>query len=121
LNSQRSALQVKARDYFCGFYFFAWLWGVVGALLAVSLLVSLKVICERVPVLLPFVKLQFANKNKKQLRILHIFSAFNNLEVLKLRDSIENLCWHEFCKVDSVQSINTIGKGIICYNGHSFF
>jgi predicted PurR-regulated permease PerM len=37
---------------FVAFIFFAWLWGVAGALLAVPLLVSLKVICERVPVLL---------------------------------------------------------------------
>lgn len=36
---------------FVAFMFFAWLWGVVGALLAVPLLVTLKVICERVPAL----------------------------------------------------------------------
>jgi predicted PurR-regulated permease PerM len=36
---------------FVAFIFFAWLWGVVGALLAMPLLVSLKVICERVPAL----------------------------------------------------------------------
>lgn len=38
---------------FVAFIFFAWLWGVVGALLAVPLLVSLKIICEHVPALLP--------------------------------------------------------------------
>jgi predicted PurR-regulated permease PerM len=36
---------------FMAFIFFVWLWGVVGALLAMPLLVSLKVICERVPAL----------------------------------------------------------------------
>jgi predicted PurR-regulated permease PerM len=41
---------------FVAFIFFAWLWGVIGALLAVPLLVSLKVICEHVPVLLPAAK-----------------------------------------------------------------
>ena len=39
---------------FVAFIFFAWLWGVFGALLAVPLLVSFKVICERVPKLTPF-------------------------------------------------------------------
>jgi predicted PurR-regulated permease PerM len=38
---------------FVAFIFFAWLWGIFGALLAVPLLVSLKVICERVPQLVP--------------------------------------------------------------------
>lgn len=38
---------------FVALIFFAWLWGVVGALLAVPLLVSLKVVCERIPALLP--------------------------------------------------------------------
>jgi predicted PurR-regulated permease PerM len=38
---------------FVAFIFFAWLWGVFGALLAVPLLVTLKVICERVPALEP--------------------------------------------------------------------
>ena len=38
---------------FVAFIFFAWLWGIFGALLAVPLLVSLKVICERVPTLVP--------------------------------------------------------------------
>ena len=38
---------------FVAFIFFAWLWGIIGALLAVPLLVSLKVICERVPSLVP--------------------------------------------------------------------
>lgn len=38
---------------FVALMFFAWLWGVVGALLAVPLLVSLKVVCERIPALLP--------------------------------------------------------------------
>lgn len=41
---------------FVALIFFAWLWGVVGALLAVPLLVSLKVICERIPALLPVAK-----------------------------------------------------------------
>lgn len=41
---------------FVALIFFAWLWGVVGALLAVPLLVSLKVICERIPTLLPVAK-----------------------------------------------------------------
>jgi len=41
---------------FVAFIFFAWLWGAVGALLAVPLLVSVKVICERVPALLPVAK-----------------------------------------------------------------
>jgi len=34
---------------FVAFIFFVWLWGVIGALLAVPLLVSLKVMCGRVP------------------------------------------------------------------------
>jgi predicted PurR-regulated permease PerM len=38
---------------FVAFIYFIWLWGVFGALLAVPLLVSLKVVCERVPPLLP--------------------------------------------------------------------
>jgi len=38
---------------FVAFIFFAWLWGIIGALLAVPLLVSVKVICERVPPLVP--------------------------------------------------------------------
>jgi predicted PurR-regulated permease PerM len=38
---------------FIAFIFFAWLWGVFGALLAVPLLVTLKVICERVSALEP--------------------------------------------------------------------
>jgi predicted PurR-regulated permease PerM len=38
---------------FVAFVFFAWLWGVFGVLLAVPMLVSLKVICERVPKLMP--------------------------------------------------------------------
>jgi predicted PurR-regulated permease PerM len=38
---------------FVAFIFFAWLWGLIGVLLAVPLLVSVKVICERVPALLP--------------------------------------------------------------------
>lgn len=38
---------------FVAFIFFAWLWGVIGALLAAPLLVSLKVICERVHSLMP--------------------------------------------------------------------
>ena len=42
---------------FVAFIFFAWLWGVIGALLAVPLLVSLKVICEHVPALLPAAKI----------------------------------------------------------------
>jgi predicted PurR-regulated permease PerM len=36
---------------FVGLIFCAWLWGVIGAFLAVPLLVTLKVICDRVPVL----------------------------------------------------------------------
>ena len=38
---------------FIAFIFCAWLWGVAGALLAVPLLMSLKIICERVPGLSP--------------------------------------------------------------------
>jgi predicted PurR-regulated permease PerM len=41
---------------FVAFIFFAWLWGVAGALLAMPLLVSLKVICERVPALQHFTR-----------------------------------------------------------------
>jgi predicted PurR-regulated permease PerM len=41
---------------FVAFIFFVWLWGVIGALLAVPLLVSMKIICERVPALLPAAK-----------------------------------------------------------------
>ncbi|HEV2692583.1 MAG TPA: AI-2E family transporter [Verrucomicrobiae bacterium] len=38
---------------FVAFIFCAWLWGVAGALLAVPLLMSLKIVCERVPGLSP--------------------------------------------------------------------
>lgn len=38
---------------FIALIFFAWLWGVVGALLAMPILVTLKVICERVPAFAP--------------------------------------------------------------------
>jgi predicted PurR-regulated permease PerM len=38
---------------FVAFMFCAWLWGVCGALLAVPLLVSLKVVCARLPMLMP--------------------------------------------------------------------
>jgi hypothetical protein len=36
---------------FVALIFFAFLWGVIGALLAVPLLVTLKAVCERVPAL----------------------------------------------------------------------
>jgi predicted PurR-regulated permease PerM len=36
---------------FVALMFFVWLWGILGALLAMPLLVTLKVICERVPAL----------------------------------------------------------------------
>jgi predicted PurR-regulated permease PerM len=41
---------------FVAFIFFAWLWGVAGALLAVPLLVSMKIICEHAPALFPAAK-----------------------------------------------------------------
>lgn len=41
---------------FVAFVFFAWLWGIFGVLLAVPLLVSFKIVCERVPPLVPIAK-----------------------------------------------------------------
>jgi predicted PurR-regulated permease PerM len=36
---------------FVALIFFAWLWGIIGALLSVPLLVTTKIICDRIPAL----------------------------------------------------------------------
>jgi predicted PurR-regulated permease PerM len=36
---------------FLGLFFWGWLWGVPGALLAVPMMVALKIVCDRVPAL----------------------------------------------------------------------
>lgn len=42
---------------FVGLIFWGWLWGAAGALLAVPLLVSLKIVCDHVPSLAGFARI----------------------------------------------------------------
>lgn len=60
---------------FISLIFWTWLWGVPGALLSVPILVSIKVICERVPSLSPISELLTSQSN----------SIFDNLKLLRLR------------------------------------
>jgi hypothetical protein len=55
--------------------FWTWLWGVPGALLSVPILVSIKVICERVGSMSSVSELLTSESN----------SIFDNLKLLRLR------------------------------------
>jgi predicted PurR-regulated permease PerM len=55
--------------------FWTWLWGVPGALLSVPILVSIKVVCDRVPSMSPVSELLTSESN----------STFANLKLLRLR------------------------------------
>jgi predicted PurR-regulated permease PerM len=55
--------------------FWTWLWGVPGALLSVPILVSIKVICDRVPSMSPVSELLTSESN----------SIFDNLKLLRLQ------------------------------------
>jgi len=60
---------------FVSLIFWTWLWGVPGALLSVPILVSIKVICERVP----------ATSHVSELLTSESNSIFDNLKLLRLR------------------------------------
>ena len=60
---------------FVSLIFWTWLWGVPGALLSVPILVSIKVICERVPSMSHVSELLTSESN----------SIFDNLKLLRLR------------------------------------
>jgi len=60
---------------FVSLIFWTWLWGIPGALLSVPFLVSLKVICDRVPSLSHVSELLTSESN----------SIFDNLKLLALR------------------------------------
>jgi len=60
---------------FVSLIFWTWLWGVPGALLSVPILVSLKVICDRIPSMSPVSELLTSESN----------SVFESLKLLRLR------------------------------------
>jgi predicted PurR-regulated permease PerM len=60
---------------FASLIFWTWLWGVPGALLSVPILVSIKIICERVPSMSPVSELLTSESN----------SIFDNLKLLRIR------------------------------------
>jgi predicted PurR-regulated permease PerM len=60
---------------FVSLIFWTWLWGVPGALLSVPILVSIKVICERLPSMSHVSELLTSESN----------SIFDNLKLLRLR------------------------------------
>jgi predicted PurR-regulated permease PerM len=60
---------------FVSLIFWTWLWGVPGALLSVPILVSIKVLCERVPSMSSVSELLTSESN----------SIFDNLKLLRLR------------------------------------
>jgi predicted PurR-regulated permease PerM len=60
---------------FVSLIFWTWLWGVPGALLSVPILVSIKVICERVPSMAHVSELLTSESN----------SIFDNLKLMQLR------------------------------------
>jgi predicted PurR-regulated permease PerM len=60
---------------FISLMFWTWLWGVPGALLSVPILVSIKVICERVPSLSPISELLTSESN----------SILDNIKLLRNR------------------------------------
>jgi len=55
--------------------FWTWLWGVPGALLSVPILVSIKVVCDRIPSMSQVSELITSESN----------SIFENLKLLRLR------------------------------------
>src|ERR1019366_4952173 len=61
---------------FVSLIFWTWLWGVPGALLSVPILVSIKVICDRVPSLSSVSELLTSESN----------SIFDNLKLVRLRN-----------------------------------
>jgi predicted PurR-regulated permease PerM len=63
---------------FVSLIFWTWLWGVPGALLSVPILVSIKVICERVPSMSHVSELLTSESN----------SIFENLKLLRLRRTV---------------------------------
>jgi predicted PurR-regulated permease PerM len=60
---------------FVSLIFWTWLWGVPGALLSVPILVSIKVVCERLPSMSHLSELLTSESN----------SIFDNLKLLRLR------------------------------------
>jgi predicted PurR-regulated permease PerM len=60
---------------FVSLIFWTWVWGVPGALLSVPILVSIKVVCERLPSLSHLSELLTSESN----------SIFDNLKLLRLR------------------------------------
>ena len=60
---------------FVSLIFWTWLWGVPGALLSVPILVSIKVVCDRVPAMSHVSELLTSESN----------SIFGNLKLLALR------------------------------------
>ena len=60
---------------FVSLIFWTWLWGVPGALLSVPILVSIKVVCDRVPSMSQVSELLTSESN----------SIFENLKLLRLR------------------------------------
>jgi predicted PurR-regulated permease PerM len=60
---------------FVSLIFWTWLWGVPGALLSVPILVSIKVVCDRVPSMSHVSELLTSESN----------SIFDNLKRLRLR------------------------------------
>jgi predicted PurR-regulated permease PerM len=60
---------------FVSLIFWTWLWGVPGALLSVPILVSIKVVCDRVPAMAHVSELLTSESN----------SIFENLKLLALR------------------------------------
>ena len=60
---------------FVSLIFWTWLWGVPGALLSVPILVSIKVVCDRVPAMAQVSELLTSESN----------SIFDNLKLLRLR------------------------------------
>jgi predicted PurR-regulated permease PerM len=60
---------------FVSLIFWTWLWGVPGALLSVPILVSIKVVCDRVPAMSHVSELLTSESN----------SIFDNLKLLRLR------------------------------------
>ena len=60
---------------FVSLIFWTWLWGVPGALLSVPILVSIKVVCDRVPAMSYLSELLTSESN----------SIFDNLKLMRLR------------------------------------
>jgi len=60
---------------FVSLFFWTWFWGIPGALLSVPILVSIKVVCDRVPSMAPVSELLTSESN----------SIFENLKLLRLK------------------------------------